>query len=405
LLVRAQPSRSTFGARPWRGIAAGVALAVTSALTWGSTTLAQDTNTGSAISGPVRIAVFGPMTGLYAATGKQIWTGAKQCGDEINGAGGILGAQLELVQTDDEGDPGKGTLAAQKVADDTSIVATLGWLNSSVAIPTSDLFAPLNLAMISVGATSPVLTARGHPNVFRVVADDDYQAPAQYLYLKKSTGPKKIALVDESTESTVLMNDRIEILTRQDGVETTRYSVRPQDKDFRAVLGTIPKDVDAMIVNTGPAPLALWVQQAEELGFDVPVVGNDSTLDPVQYIEAAAGAAEGNLVTSGAPDSSVIPSAADFVTEYKELYREAPSGYAPVACVAVQVMADAIKRAGATDRGAIVKALHDTSLESVLGPVSFDQFGNPQGARMYIYKVVGDGFEMVDTITVQVKVK
>jgi branched-chain amino acid transport system substrate-binding protein len=383
-----------------RGTVAGVALAVASIVGWGAGTQAQTT-----LSGPVRIAVFGPMTGLYAATGKQIWTGAKQCADEINAAGGILGAQLELVQTDDEGDPGKGTLAAQKMADDPSVVATLGWLNSSVAIPTSDIFAPLNLAMISVGATNPVLTARGHSNVFRVVADDDYQAPAQYLYLKEAFSPTKIALIDESTESTVLMNDRIQILTDQDQVETSRYSIRPQDKDFRAVLGTIPQDVDAMIVNTGPAPLALWVQQAEELGFDVPMVGNDSTLDPVQYIEAAAGAAEGNLVTSGAPDSSVIPSAADFVTKYKELYQEAPSGYAPVACVAVQVMADAIKRAGSTDRAAIVQALHDTSVETLLGPVSFDDFGNPEGAQMYIYKVVGDGFEMVDTITVQVKVK
>jgi branched-chain amino acid transport system substrate-binding protein len=354
---------------------------------------------------PVRIAVFGPMTGLYAATGKQIWTGAKQCGDEINAAGGVLGTQLELVQTDDEGDPGKGTLAAQKVADDHSVVATLGWLNSSVAIPTSDIFGPLNLAMISVGATNPVLTARGHSNVFRVVADDDYQAPAQYLYLKKAFSPTKIALVDESTESTVLMNDRIQILTNQDKVKTSRYSIRPQDKDFRAVLGTIPKDVSAMIVNTGPGPLALWVQQAEELGFNVPVVGNDSTLDPEQYIKAAAGAAEGKLVTSGAPDSSVIPSAAGFVIKYRELYKEAPSGYAPVACVAVQVMADAIKRAGSTDRAAIVQALHGTSLETVLGPVSFDELGNPKGAQMYIYKVVGDGFKMVDTITVQVKVK
>ncbi len=383
-----------------RGTVAGVALAVASIVGWGAGTQAQTT-----LSGPVRIAVFGPMTGLYAATGKQIWTGAKQCADEINAAGGILGAQLELVQTDDEGDPGKGTLAAQKMADDPSVVATLGWLNSSVAIPTSDIFAPLNLAMISVGATNPVLTARGHSNVFRVVADDDYQAPAQYLYLKEAFSPTKIALIDESTESTVLMNDRIQILTDQDQVETSRYSIRPQDKDFRAVLGTIPQDVDAMIVNTGPAPLALWVQQAEELGFDVPMVGNDSTLDPVQYVEAAAGAAEGNLVTSGAPDSSVIPSAADFVTKYKELYQEAPSGYAPVACVAVQVMADAIKRAGSTDRAAIVQALHDTSVETLLGPVSFDDFGNPEGAQMYIYKVVGDGFEMVDTITVQVKVK
>jgi len=385
--------------RSVRGTIAAAALTAVSVLVLEGGALAQN------ISGPVRVAVFGPMTGPYAATGKQIWTGAKQCGDEINAAGGVAGAQLELVQTDDEGDPGKGTLAAQKIADDASVVATLGWLNSSVAIPTSDIFGPINLAMISVGATNPVLTARGHPNVFRVVADDDYQAPAQYLYLKKAFSPTKIALVDESTESTVLMNDRIQILTEKDQVETSRYSVRQQDKDFRAVLGTIPRDVDAMIVNTGPGPLALWVQQAEELGFDVPTVGNDSTLDPVQYIEAAAGAAEGNLVTSGAPDSSVIPSAADFVTKYKELYQEAPSGYAPVACVAVQVMADAIARAGSTDRSAIVEALHGTSIDSILGPVAFDEFGNPKGAQMYIYKVVGDGFKMVDTITVQQKVK
>ena len=198
-----------------RATVAGVALAVVGFVASGADTLAQ-------VQGPVRIAVFGPMTGPYAATGKQIWTGAKQCGDEINAAGGVLGTQLELVQTDDEGDPGKGTLAAQKIADDLSVAATLGWLNSSVAIPTSDIFAPLNLPMISVGATNPVLTARGHANVFRVVADDDYQAPAQYLYLKKTSSPTKIALVDESTESTVLMNDRIEILTKEDQVETTR---------------------------------------------------------------------------------------------------------------------------------------------------------------------------------------
>ena len=112
---------------------ASAALAIGSLVVLGSGALAAD---------PVRIAVFGPMTGPYAATGKQIWTGAKQCGDEINAAGGVLGTQLDLVQTDDEGDPGKGTLAAQKVADDHSIVGTLGWLNSSVAIPTSDIFGP-----------------------------------------------------------------------------------------------------------------------------------------------------------------------------------------------------------------------------------------------------------------------
>ncbi len=358
---------------------------------------------GVGASSTIKIAVFGPMTGAYAATGKQIWNGAKLAADAVNAAGGVHGSQIELVQTDDEGDPGKGTLAAQKVADDKSVVAALGWLNSSVAIPSSDIFAPLNLGMISVGATSPVLTARGLKNVFRVVADDDYQAPAQYLYLKKTLSPTSIALVDESTESTTLMNDRIEKLTGPDGVKTSRYSIRPQDKDFRAVLGTIPKDVNAMIVNTNPGSLALWVQQAQELGFKVPIVGNDSSLDPVQYIAAAAGAAEGNFITSGAPDASVIPTAADFVKKYTDAYKEAPAGYAPVAYVAVQVMADAVTRAGKADRAAVTDALRTTKIDTILGPMSFDDKGDPNGAQMYIYKVVGDGFQMVDTITVQVK--
>jgi branched-chain amino acid transport system substrate-binding protein len=355
-------------------------------------------------SGPVRVAVFGPMTGIYAATGKQIWNGAKLCADDINKAGGVLGQTLEVVQTDDQGDPGAGTLAAQKVADDPTIVGTLGWLNSSVAIPSSKIFNPLNLTQISVGATNPVLTAQGFKNVFRVVADDDYQAPAQYLFLKKKFQPKSIALIDESTESTVLMGDRIEKLTGPDGVKTTRFSIRPQDKDFRAVLGTIPKDVDAMIANITGAQ-ALWAVQAKELGFDVPIMSNDGSIDPIQYIQAAAGAAEGAFATSGAADASLVPAAAKFVTDYKAAYNEEPAGYAPVACVAVQVIADAINRAGKADRAAITAAMASAKVDTILGPMSFDEFGNPANPQMYIYQVVGDGFKMVDNITVSVPVK
>ena len=37
--------------------------------------------------------------------------------------------------------------------------------------------------------------------------------------------------------------------------------------------------------------------------------------------------------------------------------------------------------------------------------MSFDEFGNPSDPQMYIYEVVGDGFKMVDNITVSVPVK
>lgn len=122
------------------------------------------------------------------------------------------------------------------------MVGALGWLNSSVAIPSSDIFAPLNLGMISVGATNPVLTARGKSNVFRVVADDDYQAPAQYLYLKKAISSlKSIALVDESTESTTLMNDRVQKPAEPTGSRPPATPSGHRTRTSAQCLGPFPK--------------------------------------------------------------------------------------------------------------------------------------------------------------------
>ena len=67
--------------------------------------LSAMSGTAFAADKPIVIGVISPNTGTLAAYGTGIVTGAQLAAEEINAAGGILGRQIELVITDDQGDP------------------------------------------------------------------------------------------------------------------------------------------------------------------------------------------------------------------------------------------------------------------------------------------------------------
>ena len=54
---------------------------------------------------PIVIGTISPNTGSLAAYGTGIITGVELAVEEINAAGGILGRQVEVITTDDQGDP------------------------------------------------------------------------------------------------------------------------------------------------------------------------------------------------------------------------------------------------------------------------------------------------------------
>ena len=54
---------------------------------------------------PIVIGTTSPNTGSLAAYGTGVTTGVELAAEEINAAGGILGRQVEIITTDDQGDP------------------------------------------------------------------------------------------------------------------------------------------------------------------------------------------------------------------------------------------------------------------------------------------------------------
>jgi branched-chain amino acid transport system substrate-binding protein len=312
----------------------------------------------------------------------------------------VLGKKIEVVEADDQGNPQVGVAAAEKVAIDPAVMGTVWGITSVTCIPASEVLDRSAIVLITPGCTNPKVTDRGLKTVERVCARDDLQGPAGLYYMVKTLGMKKVAVFDDGTTGPRGVADAVEAEGKKLGVTILRYVIRAGDKDFRSILGTIPKDVDGIYAGIWAPDAALIAKQLPDVGLNVRMLGPDGLFEPVDYIQASAGAADGNYVTFLVPDVRKIPQAQDFIKGFEAKYGTL-SSYGPLAYEGANILLTAIQKVGKMDRAAIRDAVRATSnYQGILGvPITFDDKGDVKGAQIYIYQVKGDHFEQLGVVS------
>jgi branched-chain amino acid transport system substrate-binding protein len=351
----------------------------------------------------VKIAAGAPLTGPLAKQGQEVANAVKLAVEEWNQKkGGVLGKKIEVMEADDQGNPQVGVAAAEKVAADPAVLGAIWGITSVTCIPVSEILEKDNLVMISPGCTNPKVTDRGLKSVNRLCARDDLQGPAGITFAVDELKSKKVAVFDDGTTGPRGVADEVEKTGKKLGIQVSRYVIRSGDKDFRAILGTLPKDTDLIYASLWAPDAALIAKQLPDVGLDVHMIGPDGQYEPVDYIQASAGAAEGNYVSFLVPDLKKIPSAAAFTEAFEKEYGPA-SSYGPLAYEATNLMLTAIEKVGKPDRAAIRDAVRATNgYEGILGfPISFDDKGDVKGAKVYIYQVKGPGFEQISSVSLK----
>src|SRR5262245_11858334 len=350
----------------------------------------------------IKIAAGVPLTGPLAKQGQEVANAVKLAVEEWNQKGGVLGKKIEVLEADDQGNPQVGVAAAEKVAADAAVLGAVWGITSVTCIPVSEVLDRVAVALISPGCTNPKVTDRGLKNVNRVCARDDAQGPAGAMFAVQDLKAKKIAIFDDGTTGPKGAADEVEKTAQKLGAEAFRYVIRSGDKDFRAILATMPKDINVIYASLWAPDAALIAKQLPDVGLNVRMIGPDGQYEPVDYIQASGGAAEGNYVTFLAPDLKKIPTAAAFVKAFEAKYGPVAS-YGPLAYEGANIILEAIKKAGKADRLAVRDAIRATkNYNGILGvPISFDDKGDVAGGVIFVYQVKGTGFEQVKTIVVK----
>ena len=145
-----------------------------------NTAAAEGGDSASAEGGSFKIGVIGPLTGDNAAYGLAVQHGAELAAKEINEAGGINGASIELQAQDDEADPEK-SINAYNTLKDWGMQMLVGTTTSGSCIAVAA--ETYNDNMFQITPSGSAVECVENPNVFRVCFSDPDQGTASAQYI------------------------------------------------------------------------------------------------------------------------------------------------------------------------------------------------------------------------------
>lgn len=325
-----------------------------------------------ATAADMKIGIMVPTTGSEATYGKDMENAINLAASEINKAGGVLGQNVVTMTGDAACDPQQATAAASKLVS-TDVVGVVGGYCSGATLPTMKIYGDAKLPLVIPAANSTKLIGVNLGNAFMINSTGfDQVKTAISLFEKK--GINKLAIIHQGDG----YSEDLAKLTKEKwaemGKEVVAYEVVNKGEQDQSALVTRVKSKapDAVFWTAYYADGAMVIKQLRQGGYRNLIAVGDGSNSP-KLLEIAGKAAEGVFCFSN-PTVEYLPAAKDFHANYKATYNQNPDAYAALAYDGMKLLADAITRAGSTDKDAIIKALGETKdFSGIAGPISFTE--------------------------------
>ncbi len=343
----------------------------------------------------ITIAAVGPITGQDATTGEQMQHGVEAAVEAINAAGGVNGQKLRLVIKDDACDPKQTvSIANQLAADGISIM--IGPMCSGSAIAAAKITSEENILMISPSATSPLLTDAGIDTIFRVCWRDDQQGKVLADTILSHEKGKAVAVIHDKTAFGQGLAEVVSRLLDNGGMKPKLYeSITRGERDFSPLIAKLKQnDIGAIFYGGYYTEAGLLVRQMRDQGLPAHFYSDDDLITR-EFWKITGEAGEGAMM-SFTPDPRTRPQAAEAVKIFKEKNFD-PEGLTMYSYAAVQVAAEAMRRAGSSDSKKLSTVLHQGTYPTVLGDLAFDKKGDIINPEFVLYRWHNGVYEPLGT--------
>ena len=341
-----------------------------------------------------KIAVAAPQFGPYKELGLSIINGAELAVDLKNKQGGINGKKIELIEVDDGGLAGEGTLKAKNLVDQM-ILGVIGHLHSDISIPASEIYSKAMIAEITPGSTNPFFTERERVRgyVFRTVGRDDQQGDIAAQFILKK-GFKKIAvLYNNRGYGFSLSSEFVKKLSRiSKTAEVVFYEMYKVDqKNFLKEIAEIKTKSPEVVFFAGEyGDAASFLKQLRDSGLKIAFLGGEAVFDS-EFIKGAKSASEGATIISLSEVKDK-----DFIEAYSKKFDKELGAYSANSFDATNILIKAIERSSKKEPEKIASEIAMISeYNGLTGKISFDPKGDLTVPNFSIYEVKNGMFTPV----------
>ena len=335
---------------------------------------------------PIRIGVN---TAIQLQVGRDSMDGIKMAIDEVNAQGGVLGRKLEMISADEgeaatEG-PKVGIAAVNKLTSEDHVDVMIGGYDSGVTLGELPHIARAKTIFLGIGSASPAIQQKvkddyeHYKYLFRVNPINSAKQSNALLdfisgKLKGELGYKKISILGENAKWVQDMVPAIKKGAEAAGLEVpVAEFFDVQTADFSPIFSKV-KDSGSqyLIVIISHAASDVFVKQWYDAKVPVPIGGIDVKSMDANFFDRVGGKSIAEVSANFVIRAPLTPNTVPWWDKFTGLYKRAPVYTASGAYEAVQIYADAVKRAGSTDADAVIKELEKTDYVGPRGRVQFD---------------------------------
>lgn len=358
---------------------ASAALCALTALLFAAGAEAQET---------IRIGLIQPLTGSVAYNGATDVNGSKLAVEERNAKGGVLGRQVELVIEDGACQPAKSVNAAEKLIQRDKVVALSGAFCSSATAAVMPVAENYRIPLVTGVSSNAELTEKGNKWFFRATETDALLAQSFAKILFDQLKLRKVAYVGVNDDWGRGGVEQFEKQMKALGATTVMKEYFDHGTtDFYTILTKLrASGADGVFVAAETQDGSIFVKQKAEFGLDLRIfgVGSWATAD---FIRLTGAAGEGIYAAVPYAATMTTPKNKSFVQAYEAKYKEMPGKYGAAGYNALNILMDAIERAGGTDAAKIRDALARTDYEGPNGRFRFDGKGQAYGFSIVLVQL------------------
>lgn len=328
-----------------------------------------------------KLGVSATLTGPNAVNGLSTVNGLNLALEQINAAGGVAGAKLELVILDDKGTPVDAQAAFDQLIQKDNVLMIFGptltpqaeqaWVFSNAA----------RVVSFGTSLTANHLTKIG-PYTFRNAVTEDIMTPQSIRAAIAKLGVKRVAAIFQDDDSfaqgayfaagPAILKGKATLVAREPFTTTK--------KDFPERIARIKAaNPDVLYVSSRANDAATILLEARKQGLTVPVIGNNNFVSPVLY-EQAKDAANNVIFTIPWSAEDDDKRNLEFIAQYQAKYKQKPNHFSALAFDALYVVAEALRKVPRGDLAAMRTALRDALVgvkhEGATGKMKFVRNGS-----------------------------
>jgi branched-chain amino acid transport system substrate-binding protein len=378
--------------------------------------------TGTVAAGgeTVKIVSDLPLQGSTAAQTEQMNNAIELYLQEIGNKAGDYTIEFEAFDdsTAAKGAWDEATCAAnaRKYVEDESIVGVIGTFNSGCAKIEIPIANEASLAYVSPANTATGLTHEGpgaepgEPdkyfptgvrNYARVVTSDDVQGQIDAAYMKDKLGVTKVFILDDKDAYGKGVADAFESAANDLGLEVTGHEGWDTNASNYKALFTKIKATGADGIFVGGISCFNGGQLVKDkvgvLGDNeaVKLVVSDGFVVQSLFEEAGEEVLEGAYGSAPTLNPDDLPGAGKEFNAKVEAQFGAPEVYTAYAVAALQMLVAAIEASDGT-RESVTENLLAAEADTVVGPLSFDENGDPAEKFESIFQAKGGAWAFVE---------